>query len=71
MQGTQVKSAPKPSAEPPSPDCVIEQRGDGLIVHIRLDAQASARLRRKAYTQDLATHLWQNVLKPAISGYLW
>lgn len=73
---------PKPTvaiAEPPPllPDgvnCKViedEEAGDAVVVFRIQDAVTFNRLKRRAGTQDLATHLWENLLKRTVTSYVY
>jgi len=52
--------------------CAVESQRDGsLTVHFRVDKDTADRLKRRAGVQDLAEHLWLNVIRAAVEGYCW
>ncbi len=58
-----------------APDCncrVLEDPDGGGVVVFRIpDAVTMRRLTARAGTQDLAMHLWESLLKRAVSSYVY
>lgn len=69
-----AQTAPKIPVDTPRQisKCSVEPAADGeMVVHFRIDAVSARRLQMKAGPQDLADHLWNNVLRSAIDSYLY
>jgi len=47
------------------------QNGDGVVVFRVPDAVTMRRLKLRANGQDLAMHLWENILKRAVTSYTY
>ena len=58
-----------------APDCncsVHELKGGDAVVIFRItDAVTLRRLKLRANEQDLAMHLWENLLKRVVSSYVY
>jgi hypothetical protein len=51
--------------------CLVDEWEDGAVIHLRIDKNGLERLKRKAYQQDVSRHVYENVLRPALEGYLY
>lgn len=50
---------------------VVEQRGEGAIVHFRIEPQEWTRLKRRMANQDPATFMWENHIHRMIDGAVY
>lgn len=70
-----IATAPDPldSLLPPGTNCSVVEgpMGDAIILFRVTDAVTLSRLKRRAGTQDLSMHVWENLLKRAISAYVF
>lgn len=69
---TPKEDAPKTSGPTPAQNCRVELQPDGkLVVSFLVDELATRRLRSRAGAMDLATYLWENILKRAVVDHVY